>query len=106
MIKKPLTLKDVIETLIVYDIEHCRFPHNYLADVNYEIPRIEGLAMDDNKLILINKELCDEEKRHVVIHELLHTKHYRIGDLKGKNIEKVVEAETVLTYLKLYGVKP
>jgi len=101
-----LTLKDVIETLIVYQIEHCRFPHNYLEKAGYDIPIIHGLAMDDKKLILIDKEQCCEEKRESVIHELIHTKHYKLGDLKGGNMEKVVQSETVLTYLQLYGVKP
>jgi len=104
-----LSLKDVIETLIIYNIEHCRFPYNYLREyfnnTKYKLPEIRGLAMDDKKLILIDKEQGDERKRETIIHELIHTKHYRLGDLQPKNIERVVQSETLLTYYKLYGVK-
>ena len=105
---KELTLKDVIETLIWYNVEHCRFPHNYLADFVADMPVVGGLTLDDKKLILINKEESDENRREVVIHELLHTAHFRRGDLPRdiKKIEKIVEAETELTYKKLYGAKP
>lgn len=102
-----LTLKDVIETLAVYDVEHCRFPHNYIADFT-DNDEIHGLVLDDKKLILIDYEQCIEVIREAVIHELIHAKHYRKGDLKRdfKYIEKIVKAETVMIYEKLYGVKP
>ena len=105
---KELTLADVIETLIHYDVEHCRFPHNYLAEFVKGIPELGGWALDDKKLILINKEECDERRREIVIHELLHTVHFRRGDLPRdiKKIEEIVEAETELVYKKLYGNKP
>jgi len=103
---KSLTLKDVIETLSIYDIEHCRFPHNYMAEVYEEIPLIYGMILDERKLILIDNEQGQEETKETVIHELLHAKHYRLGNLKGyKNIEKHVEKETSLTYKLLYGHK-
>ena len=106
--KTRLTLKDVIETLAIYDIEHCRFPHNYLADAGMDIPNIAGLCINDKKLILIDKEQGDEELKETIIHELIHAKHYKKGDLKNNRnyIERHVQAETVMTYLKLYGVKP
>jgi len=102
-----LSLKDVIESLVIYDIEHCRFPHNYMAEYfpKNRVPLIRGMAIDDKKLILIDKEQCQELSRETIIHELIHTKHYRIGDLEQKNVETIVEAETDLTYLNLYGVK-
>lgn len=102
-----LTLKDVIETLVTYDIEHCRFPINYMYEYIGEEKGFHGLAMDDKKLILINKELGNEEIRETIIHELLHTRHYRLADLtRNPNlIEKIVEKETNLTYKKLYGIK-
>lgn len=105
MIYKPLTLKDVIETLTTYNYELTRFPHNYLADIDLDIPRIEGLAIDDKKIILVNYEQSVENIRDTIIHEFLHTKHFRQGDLRGKEIEKIVEKETDLTYAKLYGRK-
>lgn len=101
-----LTLKEVIETLVTYNIEHTRFPHNYLLDLYEEMPFIYGLSMDDRKLILINQELSDEEKRETIIHELIHTKHYRLGDLKSRECEKIVQLETIKTYKSLYGIKP
>ena len=102
-----LTLKDVIETLVTYDIEHCRFPCNHVTDYFGIETQLKGLAMDDKKLILINQELGLEEMREVIIHELLHTLHYRLSDLPSKPnlIEKIVEKETNLTYKKLYGVE-
>ncbi len=102
---KTLKLKEVIETLSSYDLKHCIFPHNYAAEAGYDVPIFRGLAMDDKKLILIDIEQGLEEKRETVIHELIHTKHYRLGDLKSK-IEKIVEKETFLTYKLLYGHKP
>lgn len=103
----PLTLKDVIETLITYDIEHCRFPINYMYEYVGERKGFMGLAMDDKKLILINQELGNEEMRETIIHELLHVNHYRLADLPRNPdlIEKIVEKETDLTYKKLYKVK-
>ncbi len=105
---RTLILKDVIETLVSYNIEHTRFPHNYIRDYIGEdiVPEIHGLAIDDKKLILIDKEQCVEDIRETVIHELIHTKHYRKGDLKGREIEDVVKKETELTYKELYGVEP
>jgi len=100
---KLLTLKDAIETLVTYNVEHCRFPHNYLSDVFEDIPDIRGLAMDDKKLILLDREQGTEEMRETIIHELIHTKHFRLGDLRGiKTIENHVMRETKLTYDKLY----
>ena len=103
---KTLNLKDVIETLTLYDLEHCRFPHNYMIDM--DIPMVGGMALDDRKLILIDKELPTESMKEVVIHELIHTKHYRDGDLPRNinTIEKIVQRETELTYKKLYGYRP
>ena len=101
-----LTLKDVIETLVTYNYELCRFPHNYAAEVGYDIPIISGLAMDDKKLILVDKEQCCERIRETIIHEFIHTKHYRKGDLRRGEIENIIEKETNLTYEKLYGGKP
>jgi len=98
-----LTLKDVIETFVRYDIEHSRFPHNYIYE-DADMPIIRGLVMDDEKLILLDQDQCDESMREAVIHELLHTKHFRLGDLRGRDIERVVYKETELTYKKLYGV--
>lgn len=102
-----LTLKDVVESLVYYDIEHCRFPHNYMVEYfsRSRVPVIKGMCLDDKKLILIDREMGEENTKQTVIHELLHTKHYRIGDLEQKNVETIVEAETDLTYLNLYGVK-
>jgi len=100
-----LTLKDVIETLVTYDINHSLFPHNYMVDYFNDVPIIRGLAIDDKKLILIDSEQGNEEMRETIIHELIHTKHYRLGDLRSQ-IEKIVQDETVLTYKMLYGVKP
>ncbi len=107
-IPETLTLKDVIEVLIAYNIEHCRFPHNYMIEYFGEeaVPEIHGLALDDEKLILIDKEQGFEALRETIIHELLHAKHYKKGDLRGKDIEVVVEKETSLTYKELYGVEP
>ena len=103
---KPLTLRNVIDALVIYDIEHCRFPHNYLTAIISEIPPLGGLALADKKLILIDSEQGEETTREIIIHELLHCKHYQIGDLKGFNsIERQVQKETNLTYKLLYGVK-
>ncbi|MCK5624992.1 hypothetical protein KAI04_04070 [Candidatus Pacearchaeota archaeon] len=101
-----LTVKDIIETFVTYDLEHCKFPHNYFIEVMSRIPRIEGVTLDDQKLILINNENGLEKTRQVIIHELLHTKHYRQGNLELKRIEKQVVAETKFNYMKIYGVNP
>jgi len=102
-----LTLKDVIESLAYYNIEHCRFPSNYIndyfKDTKYKLPELKGLALDDKKLILIDKDSADEVRKETIIHELIHTKHYRLGDLR-ENIEDIVEAETNITYKKLYNL--
>ena len=73
-----------------------------------DIPRFAGLTMDDKNLILLDKEQGIEEMKETIIHEFIHTKHFRKGDIgKGRNtIEKYVQAETVMTYLELYGVRP
>jgi len=104
---KTLTLKDVIDTLVYYDLEHCRFPHNYLAE-DYQIPKIRGLTLDDKKLILIDKEQSIEVVKEILIHELLHIKHYALSDLPRNmnQIEKIIQKETELTYKKIYGFKP
>ena len=102
-----LTLKDTINILSMYDIEHCRFPHNYIADVVDDIPRLNGLVLGDKRLILIDREQPIELAKEVVIHELLHCKHYELGDLSGFNrIENYIKQETDLTYKLLYGHKP
>ena len=101
-----LTTRDIIETLVTYNIEHCRFPHNYAAVAGYDIPLLRGLAMDDKKLILIDKDLTTEYAREIIIHELLHTKHFRLGDLTMKGAERQIIRETNYTYEKIYGVKP
>lgn len=102
---KTLTLKEVIETLVLYDLEHTRFPHNYLAEFDYSVPTIRGLCMDDKKLILIDREQCREDMRETIIHELLHSRHYQLGDLTTRQTERIVNEETAFTYKKLYGVK-
>ena len=66
---------------------------------------IGGICSDDKKLILIDKDIGMEMARSVIIHEILHAKHFRLGDLSGRNIERVVEKETSETYYKLYGIK-
>ncbi|MFH1978875.1 MAG: hypothetical protein ABII97_00595 [Patescibacteria group bacterium] len=103
-----LALREVIDILAHYDLEHCRFPHNYLADTGLGIPELRGLVVDDKKLILISNELGFEEARETIVHELLHCKHFLRGDLPHniKRIEKVVEQETIATYYELYGNKP
>jgi len=104
--QETLSLKDAIETLVTYDIKHCLFPHNYIAEVMEEIPIVRGLAMDDRKLILLDSEQGMEEMRETIIHELIHTKYYRLGNLRSRNVERKVIDETIRTYKKLYGVKP
>lgn len=103
MTKPILNLKEVIETLSTYNIEHCKFPHNYMVDFGYDIPFIRGLAMDDKKLILINNEQSIEDIRESIIHELIHTVYFRKGNLR-KNIERTVQGETKKIYKKIYGV--
>ena len=105
MSKLILDLKEVIETLSTYNIEHTRFPHNYLAEVGYEVPIVRGMAIDDKKLILLDKEQGKEEMRQTVIHELIHTVHFRRGDLRS-GIERIVQKETRSVYKHLYGVYP
>jgi len=105
MTKLILDLKEVIETLSTYNVEHTRFPHNYLAEVGYDVPIIRGLALGDRRLILLDKEQNCEEMRETVIHELIHTVHYRRGDLRSR-VEKIVQKETREIYKHLYGVYP
>lgn len=100
-----LTLKDVIETFTTYNLRHVDFPHNFLAQTGADIPEIDGLTLDDKKIIYINTDTSLEYRRAVLIHEFLHTKHYRQGDLPRSKTESVVEKETKLTYYDLYGVK-
>lgn len=104
---KKLTLKDVIDVLSDYDVKHCIFPHNYLAEIDDTIPVIRGIALGEKRLILLDSEQNSEEMRETVIHEILHCKHYKLGDLSGFNkIENHIEKETNLTYKLLYGHKP
>ena len=100
-----LSLKDVIETLTIYDIKHTIFPHNYIAGVNDNIPIIRGVALRDRKLILLDEEQNMREMRGTVIHELIHAKYYKLGNLR-KNVERIVDGETKRTFMKLYGVEP
>ncbi|MFC1625319.1 hypothetical protein ACFL1O_00335 [Patescibacteria group bacterium] len=110
LIHRVLTLKDVIEALAIYDVEHCRFPHNYFAETDAfgKIPELHGMVIDDQKLILIDDEQGTEIIKQTVVHELLHARHFMVGDLPHNNkiIEKVVNTETDITYLKLFGVLP
>jgi len=99
----PLTLKDVIETFVTYDLRHSVFPHNLISE-EYGIPYLFGMAIDNRKIILIDEDLGQEETRATLIHELLHTKHYRLGDLSERLVEKTVRAETKRMYKLLYGV--
>jgi len=107
---RALTLKEAIEALAIYNIEHCRFPHNYFAETGDfgDIPELHGLVLDDRRLILIDKEQGIEEIKESVIHELIHAKHFMKGDLPSniKTIERRVIAETTLTYSKLFGEPP
>jgi hypothetical protein len=100
-----LTIEDMLDILCEYTISFERFPHNYLADAFEEIPTIDGLAIDDKKQIIVNKELCNEEKKKTLLHELYHCYHYMKGDLYGlgmKKEEAVVHRETNEHFKKLY----
>jgi hypothetical protein len=106
---KHLTLKDAIEVLAIYNLEHCRFPHNYFSETEFgDIPKLRGATIDDKRLILIDIEQGIEQTKEAVIHEILHGKHFIKGDLPNdqRRREKAVDVETDVVYLKLYGVKP
>lgn len=104
---KKLTLKDVVEVLAIYDLEHCRFPHNYMSELYNDVPIIRGMAVGSKKLILLDREQNTEQMKETLIHELIHCKHFQLGDLKdtGNIVEKHVDKETALTYKLLYGHK-
>ncbi|MCK9595727.1 hypothetical protein M0R19_00895 [Candidatus Pacearchaeota archaeon] len=91
-----LTLKDVINSLVEYDIKHCPFPQN---DNSKGIDQ-GGMIDDEKKIIYIEDEQTYKSKRTVLIHELLHAKYFRLG--KEDN-EEQIEKETDIIYKKLYG---
>ena len=98
-----LTMRDIIETLVTYNVRHVPFPHNYVQGA----AKYNGLICDDKKTIFLNEEMAKEITRAVIIHEFLHDKHYRIGNLcDERRIESVVKKETIETYKQIYGVKP
>ena len=107
MIEKILTLKDTIESLSIYNLNHCLFPHNFVAEeLGYD--ELHGLILCGRKQILIDKEQPTEIVKEAVIHELIHARHYQKGDLRHNinYIERIVQRETELTYKKLYGIIP
>lgn len=101
---RELALKDVVEILTEYTIEHSYFPERY-----YRKKYPSGIILPERKLILTDKEEGIESKRYSIIHELLHAMHCNfgdLGDLTEKTGEIIIDAETEIMYEKLYGVRP
>lgn len=94
-----LTLKEVIEVFIEFDLKHSDFPHNYSK--NKKVPKWDGLVVFEKKLIYIDKEINDiKDKRKAIIHEILHSKYFIQGK---KDTEEQIEKETEIIYQKIYG---
>ncbi len=92
-----LTLKDMIESLMMYSLEHCLFPQNFGSK---KIRTVDsGIIDDERKIIYIDKEQTQEETRKTLIHEFLHAKYFRLGK---RDTEKKVDRETEIVYKKLY----
>lgn len=67
-----------IEILAEYQLIHCLFPENYLKSPE---DHTAGLAIDKEKLLLIDSEQCTQIRRKAVEHELIHVMHFQSGDL-------------------------
>lgn len=103
---KELTLKDIIDVLCHYDLEHSKFPSNYVAEISEDIPIIYGMACDDKRKIFIDEEAAYETMREVVLHEIYHCHHFLKGDLDGvphSKMEKIVTREAKDHVKKLYS---
>jgi len=92
-----LTLRDVIDALMRYDIKHCPFPQN---DISKKLGSHNGIIDDEKKIVYLNEEQTQESMRKTIIHEFSHAKNYRAGK---KDTEKQIEKETEIIYKKLYG---
>ena len=100
-----LTLKDIIEILIRYDIRKVEGINNRMAELGLDIPIYYGLSDDYKKEILIEKYQPDDLKRLTMVHELHHCYHYMKGDLYNMNfnqIEKIVDRDSKLQTKELY----
>ena len=81
---RKVEISDIINALTHYDIRHVEFPMEYLLDDS----EIYGIADDYKKVLYINKEKSEEDKREAVLHELCHAVHYLRGDLMGMGEEE------------------
>ena len=99
-----LTLKEVIEILIEYNVELKEFPLNNWREVNNK-PKIRGLIIDDLRRIVIDKNQSKDLLRESILHELVHAKYFKSGGLSTlsqKQIENTVQKESEEVYKKLY----
>jgi len=91
--KKPIKyermgLAEVVNVLCNYDIKRTEFPINYMARAlgKEDTLTLRGMAMDDQKLILIDKEQGLEYMRETVMHEIYHCHFYLTGQLHGRTM--------------------
>lgn len=90
-----LTLRNVVDALMRYDVKHCPFPQNNVRKNNDM-----ALIDDEKKIIYLDEEETQRNMRIGIIHEFLHAKYYALGI---KDIEKKIEKEADLVYERLYG---
>jgi hypothetical protein len=98
-----LTLRDVVEILCHFNVKHTDFPLNRVVD-----QQVRGLASDSSRTIFVERDIGLQTARKVVIHELIHCKHYLAGDLDdvpNQQGEKIVLKEERETWKDLYGRK-
>jgi uncharacterized protein YjaZ len=95
-----MELKDVLDVLCRYYIKHTDFPINHMSSLLDDDEGnsfvLKGLAIDDKKLILIDKEQGLENMRETILHELYHGHFYMNGQLHGKSMK---ETERVVRYM-------
>ena len=92
-----MTLKDVIEALVHYSLNHITMPP---PDIYHrEAKELAGYCDHDKAAIYIDTEMGLMDKRQVIIHELAHA----INHCKGiSDEEDTIDIETIVTFKELY----
>lgn len=102
-----LELRDVIDVLARYEINHQYIPPIPIPNLPPDKPQwflVLGNTMPDEKQIGINDVVGIEYRKLPVIHELVHAFWYEKGF--ANHSEDEVDKESRKIYRKLYGYDP
>lgn len=91
-----LTMRNVIDALMRYDVKHCPFPQNDVPGKGAD----SGIIDDEKKIIYLDEETTQEYMRKAIIHEFLHAKYFALGK---EDTEEQIERESEDVYKKIYG---